>query len=244
MLTFITRRYLGFTLFVALVSLSMVALGVWQLDRLRQKRESNAAYLERIAATTLDLNTAPTPLGDPADLEYLTATATGTFDYDREVLLRNQTLAGQNGVHLLTPLVFPGGDSAVLVNRGFIPRPPSFDDRAAWAQYRGPAGETTITGLLTLSFTLPDAAPPTGEELSLFRPDLPRLQQQLPYTLYPLILTLTDDDNPQFPTPQPPEIDLTEGSHLSYAIQWFSFAAIGLIGYLAFIRRRYQRRQP
>jgi surfeit locus 1 family protein len=37
-------------------------------------------------------------------------------------------------------------------------------------------------------------------------------------------------------TALPPSFD-DEGSHLAYAIQWFSFALIGLVGYLFLIRR-------
>ena len=35
-----------------------------------------------------------------------------------------------------------------------------------------------------------------------------------------------------------PQLNLTEGSHMSYAIQWFSFAALLGGGYPFFIRRQ------
>ena len=34
------------------------------------------------------------------------------------------------------------------------------------------------------------------------------------------------------------EIDLSDGPHLSYAIQWFAFATILLVGYAAYVRSR------
>lgn len=34
-----------------------------------------------------------------------------------------------------------------------------------------------------------------------------------------------------------PQLDLTEGPHLGYAIQWFTFAAILTIGYAVYVKR-------
>jgi cytochrome oxidase assembly protein ShyY1 len=44
------------------------------------------------------------------------------------------------------------------------------------------------------------------------------------------------------PKPQT-EIDLSEGSHLSYAIQWFAFAAISFLGGIAWLARGFARRR-
>jgi surfeit locus 1 family protein len=35
-----------------------------------------------------------------------------------------------------------------------------------------------------------------------------------------------------------PQLDLTEGPHFSYALQWFTFAAILAIGYPIYVRRQ------
>lgn len=35
-----------------------------------------------------------------------------------------------------------------------------------------------------------------------------------------------------------PELDLTEGPHFSYALQWFTFAAILAVGYPVYVRRQ------
>ena len=40
-----------------------------------------------------------------------------------------------------------------------------------------------------------------------------------------------------FPAPMP-EVALSEGSHLGYAVQWFAFAGILLGGYTLFFRQR------
>jgi hypothetical protein len=41
-----------------------------------------------------------------------------------------------------------------------------------------------------------------------------------------------------------PELDLTEGPHLGYAVQWFIFASLLGVGYPIYVRREEFRQQP
>ena len=69
--------------------------------------------------------------------------------------------------------------------------------------------------------------------------DVDGIASTLPYEVAPLPLRLTDQSPPQpgdLPRPEPPP-ELSEGPHLSYAIQWFSFAAIALVGAVILHRR-------
>jgi surfeit locus 1 family protein len=93
------------------------------------------------------------------------------------------------------------------------------------------------------------ADPPLGPERprldAWHRVDLSRIQEQIPYPLLPLYL---EQEGPPAPTaeaaarfPRPaPEVELSEGSHLfyaiQYAIQWFSFAGILSAGYSFLLR--------
>jgi len=70
-----------------------------------------------------------------------------------------------------------------------------------------------------------------------FHVDVTRIQQQTGYPLLPAYIE-------QLPAPgdlalprRDPLTDLGEGPHLSYAIQWFSFALILLAGYLVMTYR-------
>jgi surfeit locus 1 family protein len=82
-------------------------------------------------------------------------------------------------------------------------------------------------------------APP--ETLEWFRLDIEQIQSQIPYQLLPIyIVEWTEDvgtNTADLPVPIEREIDLSEGSHLSYAIQWFIFSLILGIGYVIFVRR-------
>jgi surfeit locus 1 family protein len=43
------------------------------------------------------------------------------------------------------------------------------------------------------------------------------------------------------PIPYQPELDLTEGPHLSYALQWFAFAVLTVSGFAFYVRRQESR---
>jgi surfeit locus 1 family protein len=74
------------------------------------------------------------------------------------------------------------------------------------------------------------------------RVDLDRIESQLPYPIAQVYLVETGErDQPPIPVELPDFSD--EGPHLAYAIQWFAFAAIGVIGYLALLKRRLERPQ-
>ncbi|HEX5950122.1 MAG TPA: hypothetical protein VFZ96_03895, partial [Actinomycetota bacterium] len=73
--------------------------------------------------------------------------------------------------------------------------------------------------------------------LTLRYPDPAMLQA--PYELWPLAMQLEEQSPAQdgdMPVVVPrPELD--EGPHLSYAVQWFIFATIALVGFVVLARR-------
>ncbi|HEX2996359.1 MAG TPA: SURF1 family cytochrome oxidase biogenesis protein, partial [Anaerolineales bacterium] len=65
------------------------------------------------------------------------------------------------------------------------------------------------------------------------------IASQMPYPILPVYIQPKPDPNDtQPPIPFQPEIELTEGPHMGYAIQWFSFAAILFIGYPFYLRKQ------
>jgi len=130
----------------------------------------------------------------------------------------------------------------VLVNRGWVPSADgaTIPLQSFPASPGGPA-EVPLAGLLLplLPPSRPasrDAAEPRFRRV-WYRMDRDALQAQFPYRLLPAQLQLLPSpDAPSIPTRlQPPA--LSDGPHLSYAIQWFSFAAIGMVGWVALARR-------
>ena len=241
-------RWLWATLAMAALFVCLLGLGFWQLDRLGQRRAANAFVLGRLQEPPLQVDgrLQEPPLLDPDAADLRRATVRGTYDFGQEIVLRNRTLNELPGVHVIVPLRIAGSDSAILVDRGWIPYESAAADRRA--AFDRPAGEVTVTGILHRSQVrrslLAPPDPPLGPERprldAWFRLDIPRIREQTPYPLLPLFL---EEEAPagqparRFPWPDP-DLSLSEGSHLGNAVQWFAFAGILLAGYALFFRQR------
>jgi surfeit locus 1 family protein len=237
----------GTVLAVVLVVL-FVNLGFWQLRRLDEKRDRNALVEERASAPVEpvgDVVDPAQPFGGAAaeDVVHRRVEATGTYDEDGAILVRNRSLNGRPGSHVLTPLVTED-DAAVVVNRGFVPT--SVDDPPP-----PPSGEVEVHGILLATQERSGIGPrdPARGTLDvLSRVDLARLQQQYGRDLYPVYLQATSS-TPAEPDDLPvlvEEPDRGEGPHLSYAVQWFLFALVGAVGWPVLLRRtahEHRRRQ-
>lgn len=237
-----SRRWWWVTLLVIGLMIILARLGVWQLERLSERRASNAALAASIAATTLDLNSDALS----AEIEALRdrrAVATGRFDFDEQVLLLVQNWQSSAGVHLITPLVLDDGQTAVLVDRGWIPDAEA--NAAGIAQY-DINGTTTVQGVIAPSQIISrnsEAAPAEPQD-RWYRVDVAAIQPQMPYELLPFYLVQGPNQSDILPYRSLPPVDLSEGSHLSYAIQWFIFS-LGLgIGYLALVHKSLQQPEP
>lgn len=205
-----------------------VRAGTWQIERLHEKQARNRLIAERSDGPPVDIERV-----DVDAARYQRVRVRGRFVDDERVLIRNRAFQGTNGYHLVTPFIRTDG-SVLLVLRGWIglnDRPPP-----------SPSGTLTIEGLLLESqrrrFGPKD--PPTGTLTILARLDVERIAQQLAERpVYPLFLQLTSPAPPPNVEPNivdPPARD--EGPHRSYAIQWFLFAVIVIIGYPMLLRRR------
>jgi surfeit locus 1 family protein len=182
-------------------------------------------------------------------MEYRSVTVRGEYDPSQEVLLRNQVWEDRLGFHVLTPLVIEGSEYAVLVDRGWIP----FDqaDREMRGQFAEP-GVVQISGTIRRGQGKPDfgGVPDPTLQPGQTRLDawnvvnLSRIQEQSNLKLLPVYVQQAPDSAwSGLPYRSLPEIELSEGSHLSYAIQWFTFAAILAAGYPIFLRRQLSGRR-
>ena len=233
-----TGRRLWMTVLVLVGVAVLCRLGVWQLDRLAQRRAINARIDMRMVEPATPLTGEPL---DPEAMEYRRVKVQGVYDSTQEIVLRNRSLEGAPGVHVLTPLRIAGSDMAVLIDRGWLPL-----DQAPLEARRafGEAGDVVVEGIARLSQENAGGPqdPPLGPDRARldawFRVDIPRIQEQIGYRLLPLFVE-------QQPAPGDPPLprrvlttDLGEGPHLSYSVQWFSFAIILLAGYLAFTHQQ------
>ncbi len=243
-----TRRWILATLLAYIAVGVMIRLGIWQIDRLEQRRAFNAQVMEQTSLPPLTLDAETISL-DFGAMEYRRVAVTGTYDFENEVSLRNREFFGQAGVDLLTPLKIEGTDAAILVNRGWIPLEDA--GRENWGIYAR-EGAVTVYGVIRRSQSeprfggLPEPTPIPGEtrQYAWNVVDLPRISAQMDLTLLPVYVQETpgeDDATP--PMAHPAEVELTEGPHAGYAVQWFVFAAILAVGYPIYVEREERREQ-
>lgn len=232
-----STRLVKLLAFASLIAITCVALGIWQIARLHQTEQYNAAVRSGLSAAPEPLRTLLPDGVDPDTVRYRRAEATGTYDIAHEFVLYGRTQAAQAGNHLLTPLVLADG-SVIVVDRGWVPLDV---DQPGAAEGAPPSGEVNLVGVLFASEGDPPSAigNATTTETTLSKIDLARIQSQLPYRVDPLYLLLqhqTPGQSSALPIPSPlPE--LSNGPHLDYAIQWFTFATIALGGFLVLALR-------
>jgi len=223
---------------VRLAVAAMVAAGFWQLQRLSERRDHNAKVSARSRLPAVEVQNlveigAGYDVGE--EVEFRLVRAVGVYQPGEQVLIRNRTHQGSAGYWALTPLRLDSG-SILAVNRGWIPRgaesPEDFAPATGTVEVEGLVRSTVAAAGLQQ----PDPAGGVLDEMA--RPDLARLSQQLEAALLPGYVQLQTQVPPvgDLPIPVPPP-DLGEGSHLAYAVQWFVFAAIALVGYPLVLRR-------
>ena len=177
---------------------------------------------------------------DISSMEWRAVTVSGEYDFENQLALRNQYNGDQYGYHLITPLRF-GNGTAVLVDRGWIPA----DGNTAptdWRKY-DESGQVTVTGQIRLGQAKPAfggvADADTGHLDIWNNLNIVRISGQSPYPILPVYIQPNEIENDSVPPiPFQPEVDLTEGPHFGYALQWFAFATILFFGYPFFLRKQ------
>lgn len=234
----LTRAGIIASVAVLVVVAVCVRLGFWQLDRRDQRLTRNAAVAERLDSEPLVLDGMPR---DTAGLTYRRAVVSGVLEGDASVVLAGRSHGGAPGAHLLSPLRL--GTGALLVNRGWLPAP---DATTVDLEAVALDGEVRIEGVLLPFPDVDIEGSGSGAfRRTWYRFDEEAIRAQYPYPVAAVYLQATSQPSgPAAPDTArglpvilgPPSLD--QGPHLSYAVQWFSFAAIFLIGWLALLVHR------
>ena len=217
------------------LTLGFMRLGGWQLARLHQRQRLNAELASRAEDSAVATSQLPT---DTANAHYRRVSVHGVYDYSNEIVLTLRSREGSPGVNIVTPVKTPGTDTALLVVRGWVYSPDGTTiDLTKWRE--GP--EVNGSGFVE---TYPP--PRDGPNLSTTHPNAYRwldrttLEKRYTYPLKPyyVVLTAPVGDTTKNTPPRLTVPPMDEGPHRSYAIQWFSFAAISIIGTILFLRRK------
>lgn len=220
----------------------LIALGVWQMQRLAWKQDLIARATEGATGSAI---AAPVPEEwDRLSLE--------TLDY-RKMALHGRFLPGElyyyaslseprgpyGGAGYFVYAPFATGGFTVMVNRGFVP----FETREPQARPGSapPLGDVTIEGLARQperpNFITPE---PDFETRVWFAREPQRMAQSLGVRgpVAPYTLDLARHFTPPSGLPQAGETRLIfRNNHLNYALTWFGLAAVLVVVTAAFVRR-------
>ena len=227
-------------LIVLALLVGLCSLGLWQISRLHERQDRNDRVRERTQFVAEPVEDLVAGASNVDDLEWRLAEATGQYQIRDQVLVVNRSFDGGAGAWVITPLLLSDG-SAVIVNRGWVPFSVQVaEDRSS---FDPPSGMVTIGGLVQLSQVRGrfGAGDPVEPDL-LARVDLEAYADVVDYPLLSVYVQLESvtggvDGGPDVPRLVPRPV-LTNGSHLSYSVQWFIFAAIAAGGYGLILRRR------
>ena len=217
------RSMIVFSIIALALAALFVRLGIWQLDRRQQRRARNTMIAAQAAARPVPFDSIP---ADTGRAHYRRATLRGTPDYAHELVLASRTRNGSPGVHIFTPVRIAGHDTAVLVNRGWIySADGATADLARWREDSTLAVEGYVE-------PFPAGSVQPIRERILRQVTLGGVRGTLPYPVAPMYLVaqLPRDSAGARPARLTlPDLD-DEGPHLGYALQWFAFAIIAIVG--------------
>ncbi len=216
---------------------AMIGLGFWQLQRLSDRQTTNQLVEARADSTPLRYGDAIAGErrddGSLDDVRYLRVGVSGEY-LDETIFIDNRSFEGAPGSWLATPFRLADTSETVLVVRGFVSR--SFVLNAGPAELAPPAGTQELVGLLQPGASGGAFARDREGPAAISRPNVVAVADRLAVELDDVYVQLESPIETQLTAVPLPEIN--DGPHLSYAIQWFVFAIIGIIGYPLILRRR------
>lgn len=224
------KRWITLGVLAAVLATAFVMLGNWQLDRLEERRERNASVVAHESDPVQPYQDVMDKVIDDGD-QWFRVTATGTYLPD-QFQVRYRSNNDALGSEVLAVMVTDRGDH-LLVNRGFLVREAGKPDGDLPPV---PSGEVTVTGYVHRNERGDESAmTPHESYIRLINSDVlgRSLGTDLVNGYVMLIESTPAEDAVLVPVSTP---DLGEGPHLSYALQWFAFTVIGVIGVGVLVR--------
>jgi surfeit locus 1 family protein len=225
---------------VALVALGLavfVSLGYWQLGRAREKQALFDAFMQG-SQDTVDAS----GLGFDELARYQHVRLRGSYDATRQILLDNMpSVTGRPGFRVLTPFERSDGRGWVLVDRGWVPLGAT---RADLPDVAVGVREREVSGILDV---LPIPGMRVGPAATPGSADWPRVllfpteadvESVLGVDVEPRIVLLDAGAPDGFERKWRPALGFGPERHLGYAIQWFAFALVAMVIFIAVNLRR------
>jgi len=214
-------KWLVWHLIIGVLLITTFNLGFWQLRRLEARQDWNSQVELQGALAPVTLEEALA--GSPDEALYRRISVSGEFDEMAQVYVAHRSQNDSPGLHVVTLLRVDGGLD-VVVNRGFVPRLTYLeDDPTLWPVA---LGAVEVSGVL-VEQTIRSG----GLDDEVMGIDLMELSQRWGASVAPFVLQATEGANVDWLPAPLPEPDLSDGPHLGYALQWFAFTLVGVVGY-------------
>lgn len=237
----LSRRWIGFAVFVVLLAGVCIRLGFWQIHRLEHRLDANDRTREHFRMAPAPLNEAlPRGASVDDDGQWMRITATGTYDVEHQVTVKFVTRDGAPGVDVVTPLVLADG-RALLVDRGWLATKNTVDRPTDVPA--PPLGSVTVTAWLRPDNDAGDDAVRVNDG-QIRAISSAGLAESVPYRLVGGYANLrSQDPAASRPLDREPKPDLGQGPHFFYALQWWFFAGLAVVGYFWFARVEWTERR-
>lgn len=235
-----SRRWLGYFALLLIFSIACGWFGNWQFERRAEARAEIERIDRNFDASAIPLSQAvPDPSRfDEEEWKWQTVTLTGTY-WGEPFLARNRPAAGGVGSNLIQGLRLDDGRH-IYIDRGWVPVSGTDDvpkelpiaaTGHVEVEARLLASEQHITGRDAVGHSVP----------SIHVPLMAQIDGLDATDVYIDVYGQLIQERPDAPTgelPQRPERD--EGPHLSYALQWYVFIVIAMIGVAYAARQEYR----
>lgn len=222
----IKLRWIALTLILLFFIYLFLRLSNWQFDRYEQR-------ILRNESTNSALSLAPQKIDSITQLAALKQwekiELTGNYLTDESKLVRKQYLENSLGFWVITPFKIENGEN-ILVNRGWIPIGTSASTKEEIPA--APAGIVRIEGFLQ-PFSESIAQPKDLPLNQVNTIDYKYFGIDIADNFYVQLAKSSPMDNQVAIIPLP---ELTNGPHLSYAIQWILFALLLPIGWYVLLK--------
>ena len=226
------RLFIGFGMCAIIV---LLALGTWQMERLKWKRDVLNSVDHAKQEPPVELSNFETL---DENWDYRRVRVTGHYMHEHNVFLQSRIHNRDIGTHVLTPFK-TDDERIILVNRGFVPN-------AHNGIFNQPEGVQNIVGALHIpddhNMFTPDNV--KGSE-KLYWTDLSFISAETHLTLetpFVLYLDSTDVDGAAevYPLGGQLRVDIPN-NHLEYAIFWYAMAFV--LAIIMVLRMRRERKE-
>ena len=232
-LHFTRPRPIAWFFFIAAFG-TCIALGSWQVERLKWKQGIIAALAEANALTPL--TAIPKDEAELAALQFRKIRLRGTWRGDLEFHIAPRYFKNQFGYHVITPMTLADGRT-LMVNRGWIPGKKK--DAATRPDSRA-KGTTTINGIVRIGAERNYFSPVNQPEKNIwFGRDVAAMAQSanLKNTIPAMVDVVGTQDLTKLPVPSDGTIRL-RNDRLSYIITWFGIALGILVIFVVYHRKK------